>query len=32
MEAVYEDTDLVIADVKHMDSAKHREITASATN
>ena len=27
MEAVYEDTDLVIADVKHMDSAKHREIT-----
>jgi len=27
MEAVYKYTDLVIADIKHMDSAKHRSLT-----
>jgi pyruvate formate lyase activating enzyme len=29
MESVYRYTDLVIADIKHMDSAKHREYTGA---
>ncbi|MDR1589398.1 MAG: glycyl-radical enzyme activating protein [Oscillospiraceae bacterium] len=29
MEAVYEHTDLVIADIKHMDTKKHREYTGA---
>lgn len=29
MEAVYRHTDLVIADIKHMDTAKHREFTGA---
>ena len=29
MEAVYEYTDLVITDIKHMDSEKHRELTGT---